>query len=129
MCAAAVREFEQFIEEENGAIEAILGANPFVGLDARQTLEMLARMAGAALSNPDQLYNWFTSLAQETAQALAGNSDIAPEPADKRFADPAWAENPIYKRMMQGYLVFRKAMNQLPDINEQASGDWKAGAQ
>ena len=61
MCAAAVREFEQFIEEENGAIEAILGANPFVGLDARQTLEMLARMAGA----------WSTRLEQAgTARAL-----------------------------------------------------------
>jgi polyhydroxyalkanoate synthase len=129
MCAAAVREFEQFNEEENAALGAILGANPFVGLDARQTLEMLARMAGAALSNPDQLYNWFSSLAQETAKALAGGSDIAPEPADKRFVDPAWAENPIFKRMMQGYLVFRKAMNELPDIKGPADSDWKAGAQ
>ena len=122
MCAAAIREFEQFVEEENGAIGAILGANPFVGLDARQTLEMLARMAGAALSNPDQLYNWFSSLAQETAKALAGNSDVAPEPADKRFSDPAWAENPLYKRVMQGYLAFRKAMHELPDINGACGG-------
>jgi polyhydroxyalkanoate synthase subunit PhaC len=129
MCAAAIREFEQFAEEENSAIGAILGANPFVGLDARQTLEMLARMAGAALSNPDQLYSWFSSLAQETAKALAGNSDLAPEPADKRFMDPAWAENPLYKRVMQGYLAFRKAMNDLPDINGHADSDWKAGAQ
>jgi polyhydroxyalkanoate synthase subunit PhaC len=129
MCAAAVREFEQFSDDEHGAIGAILGANPFVGLDARQTFGMLARMAGATLANPNQLFNWFSSFAQDTLKALAGDSDIAPEPGDKRFNDPAWMENPIYKRVMQSYLVFRKAMNSLPDVNGNAGGDWKAGAQ
>jgi hypothetical protein len=79
MCAAAIREFEAFVEEENGALEAILGANPFVGLDARQTIEMLGRLASAALSNPDQLYGWFSSFVAETGKALAGLSEVAPE--------------------------------------------------
>ena len=130
MCAAAIREFEAFVEEENGALEAIFGANPFVGLDARQTIEMLGRLAGAALSNPDQLYGWFSSfVARRPAKALAGLSEVAPEPSDKRFIDPAWAENPLYKRVMQGYLAWRKAMHDLVDIGGHADGDWKTASQ
>ena len=129
MCAAAIREFEAFVEEENGALEAILGANPFVGLDARQTIEMLGRLASAALSNPDQLYGWFSSFVAETGKALAGLSEVAPEPSDKRFSDPAWAENPLYKRVLQGYLAWRKAMHELVDVGGHAEGDWKTTSQ
>ncbi|HUN59171.1 MAG TPA: alpha/beta fold hydrolase [Candidatus Binataceae bacterium] len=129
MCAAAIREFEAFAEEESAALGAILGANPFVGLDARQTIEMLGRLAGAALANPDQLYAWLSSFAAETGKALVGLSEVAPEPNDKRFTDPAWTENPLYKRMMQGYLAWRKAMNELVDIGGHANGDWKTTSQ
>ncbi|HEX4209587.1 MAG TPA: hypothetical protein VHY56_04280, partial [Candidatus Binataceae bacterium] len=129
MCAAAIREFETFGNEEEGAIGAILGANPFVGLDAPQTAAMLARLAGAALANPGQLYGWLSSFAAETGKALVGLSEIAPEPHDKRFSDPAWTENPLYKRMMQGYLAWRTAMNDLVDIGGHANGDWKTTSQ
>jgi polyhydroxyalkanoate synthase len=129
MCAAAIKEFELIAEEESAALEAILGANPFVGLDARQTIEMLGRLAGAALANPDQLYAWLLSFAAEMGKALAGLSEVAPEPNDKRFSDPAWTENPVYKRMMQGYLAWRKAMNDLVDIGGHANGDWKTASQ
>ena len=129
MCAAAVREFETFVEEESAALEAILGANPFVGLDARQTIEMLGRLAGGALSNPNQFLAWLSSFAAETGKALVGLSEVAPEPNDKRFTDPAWSENPVYKRMMQGYLAWRKAMNDLVDIGGHANGDWKTASQ
>jgi len=129
MCAAAIKEFESWAEEENGAIEAILGANPFVGLDGRQALEMLSRLAGAALSNPAELYSWFSSFTAETGKALAGLSEIAPDPADKRFTDPAWNENPLYRRLMQGYLALRSSMNELVDIGGHANGDWKTTSQ
>ena len=129
MCAAAVREFETFTGEEDGAIGAILGANPFVGLDARQTIELLGRLASTTLSNPEQFLAWLSSFAAETGKALAGLSEIAPDANDKRFSDPAWTENPLYQRMMQGYLAWRKAMNDLADIGGHANGDWKTASQ
>src|SRR2546423_909689 len=52
-----------------------------------------ARLAGAGLR-----------LTGELASAAAGAAKREPERGDRRFADPAWAENPIYRRVLQGYL-------------------------
>ena len=44
-------------------------------------------------------------LAGDLLRVAAGSSDVAPAPNDKRFADPAWAENPVYRRLAQAYLA------------------------
>ena len=40
---------------------------------------------------------------------------------DWRFADPAWREHPIYKRIAQGYLAFCDAIDKVVDDNP----DWR----
>jgi polyhydroxyalkanoate synthase len=44
-------------------------------------------------------------LAKELALVMVGRSDIAPEKGDKRWNDPAWKENPAYRRLQQTYLA------------------------
>jgi len=44
-------------------------------------------------------------LAAELGQVAAGNSAITAPPRDRRFADPAWHDNPLLKRAMQAYLA------------------------
>ena len=34
-----------------------------------------------------------------------GTSEVAPDKGDKRFADPAWRENPLFKMTMETYLT------------------------
>ncbi|HEY1916022.1 MAG TPA: alpha/beta fold hydrolase [Streptosporangiaceae bacterium] len=41
----------------------------------------------------------------ELGKILAGRSAVTPDRRDRRFADPAWASNPLLKRIMQAYLV------------------------
>src|SRR3984957_4675090 len=41
----------------------------------------------------------------ELGKILAGRSAVAPDRRDRRFAEPAWASNPLLKRIMQAYLV------------------------
>ena len=45
------------------------------------------------------------SLAGQLASITAGRSAIAPGQRDRRFADPAWAGNPLLVRVMQAYLA------------------------
>ena len=45
------------------------------------------------------------SLAGQLASITAGRSAIAPARRDRRFADPAWAGNPLLLRIMQAYLA------------------------
>ena len=44
-------------------------------------------------------------LTGQLARILVGSSDVAPDPKDWRFKDPAWSEHPIYRRIGQSYLA------------------------
>jgi polyhydroxyalkanoate synthase len=43
--------------------------------------------------------------ASQLASIVTGGSPIQPEKGDRRFADPAFADHPIYRRIMQAYLA------------------------
>jgi polyhydroxyalkanoate synthase len=43
-------------------------------------------------------------LAAELVRIGAGTSTVAPSRRDRRFADPAWTENPLLRRVVQAYL-------------------------
>jgi hypothetical protein len=45
------------------------------------------------------------SLAAELGRVGVGTSTIAPSRRDRRFADPAWSQNPLLNRAVQGYLA------------------------
>ena len=124
MKSAAKRQIEILSPEENHpALNAILGANPFVGLDATQVLGTLTKTLGHMMSDPAGVASRALQLALELGQIAGGSSSLAPEAGDKRFADPAWSEHPVFRRMMQSYLAWRIAMHDL--VNEDEGVEWK----
>jgi len=125
--AAKVKPLHTIPEEEHPAINAILGANPFVGVDAAQMIATAARFLGHLAGNPRALVSRTGQLSVELAQIAAGLSDIEPEASDKRFNDPAWKEHPLYHRLMQSYLAWRTAMHDL--VGGDDFGDWKDAEQ
>jgi len=44
--------------------------------------------------------------AGQLTSILTGGSPIQPSKGDRRFADPAFTDNPVYRRVMQSYLAF-----------------------
>src|SRR5262245_41432724 len=79
------------------------------------------------LIEPRALAGESVRLAGGLARVATGTSHVAPAPRDKRFSDPAWAENPLYKRWAQAYLVWSQSMQRLasrPALRE----DWKREA-
>ncbi|HUY28936.1 MAG TPA: alpha/beta fold hydrolase [Candidatus Binataceae bacterium] len=115
-------------EDDHPALGAILGANPFVGLDAAQVVGTIARFFGHLAAHPGAVAARGTQLGRELAQVATGMSEIEPEAGDKRFADPAWRDHPIYRRVMQSYLAWRTAMHDLAG-GDGDSGDWKDAEQ
>jgi len=61
-------------------------------------------------------------LARELGTIAAGKSDRIPAKADKRFADPAWQENPLLNRTMQAYLA---AAETADNLFADANLDWR----
>src|SRR6266536_569040 len=62
------------------------------------------------------------SLVAELARIGAGTSTIAPSKRDRRFADPAWAENPLLRRTVQSYLAAARTAERLV---KDADLDWR----
>jgi polyhydroxyalkanoate synthase subunit PhaC len=80
------------------------------------------RFAMNLARQPSVVASRATALGRELGAIAVGRSDIAPAKGDKRFADPAWAGNPLLKRTMQAYLAANKTVDQL---FSDAQLDWR----
>ncbi len=127
MAATPKMNVHDALSEEHPAINSILGANPFIDLQPKQLVGMLTELGRFLTSRPDSVMSRMGQLAIDLVQIGLGNSEIAPQASDKRFTDPAFAEHPIYKRMMQTYLAWRSSLLDL--VQEDQSIDWKDAEQ
>src|SRR3712207_117550 len=63
------------------------------------------RFLGGLARRPDKVAARARSLAGQLAQIAVGTCELAPSSRDRRFADPAWTENPLLRRLVQAYLA------------------------
>jgi len=64
-----------------------------------------ARFAAHLARRPAETARTLGGLLAELGRIGVGSSTVAPAERDRRFADPAWQENPLLRRAMQGYLA------------------------
>lgn len=76
-----------------------------------------AKLVAGLVSRPGPAVRRAGALAAELGRVVLGVSDVAPEPRDRRFADPAWSTNPLLRRTLQSYLATASAAR---DVVEQA---------
>ena len=101
--------------------EAAVGGPPrFVPLGAG------AKAAVALARRPGKAARRTTGLAGELGQIALGRSPRAPARRDRRFGDPAWQSNWLFRRLMQGYLA---AAGTVDGLIDDASLDWRADRQ
>ncbi|MFU2489602.1 alpha/beta fold hydrolase [Thauera sp. WH-1] len=82
---------------------------------ARSPVDKTRELAGKAVKTSAVLLEEEARLARDLMAVLAGNSEIAPAPGDKRFKDDAWNQNPFLRIAMQGYLSWTQALGQVVD--------------
>jgi polyhydroxyalkanoate synthase len=81
----------------------------------------------ADLTEPRALAEQSARVAAELVRIALGVSDVTVPADDKRFADPAWTENPLYRRWAQSYLVWADAVDRLAST-KRAPADWRREA-
>ncbi|MEM5329107.1 alpha/beta fold hydrolase [Paraburkholderia sp. JHI2823] len=86
------------------------GLTPLMGLRPWDILATAQRLGAQALRQPALVLEQEAALVRELIATLAGNAPSAPPPGDKRFADPAWQDNSLYRKTLQGYLAWRNAL-------------------
>ena len=82
----------------------------------------LVRYATHLASRPGLVARRAARLTAELAGIATGSSAIAPERRDRRFADPAWSQNPLLKRAVQTYLALGGTAE---DLLADADLDWR----
>jgi polyhydroxyalkanoate synthase len=100
-------------DSANDAAEQILGANPIIGVDKAEILDAAQRALRLALGRPQMLLEETLALGKDWLAVLAGKSQAAADPKDRRFSHEIWQQSGYYKRLMQGFLVWRDALTRM----------------
>ena len=93
------------------ASENTLGLNPVVGLRGKDLLASARMVLRQAIKQPIHSVRHVTHFGLELKNVLFGKSELQPAGDDRRFTDPAWSQNPLYKRYLQTYLAWRKELH------------------
>ncbi|MEM6625666.1 MAG: alpha/beta fold hydrolase [Pseudomonadota bacterium] len=97
---------EQPADIGDKAAETTVALNPMMGGFNREELLAAVRMlVGKSATRPRATAKLAGRLAKETFQIVRGGSERTPEPRDRRFQDPAWTFNPLYRRGLQQWLA------------------------
>ncbi|MFD1554852.1 alpha/beta fold hydrolase [Paraburkholderia silviterrae] len=90
--------------------QALPGPNPFVGLRPCDVLATVQQIGAQAMRQPALVMEQEMTLARDMLGIVTGQAQSAPPQGDKRFADTAWQQNPIYSMTMRGYLAWRDSI-------------------
>jgi class II poly(R)-hydroxyalkanoic acid synthase len=63
------------------------------------------RLAAELARRPEFVGRQAAALAAELGRIATGRSSVAADRRDRRFADPAWTDNPLLRRCVQAYLA------------------------
>lgn len=92
---------------------AALSADPFnVAPAMSSVMTSLAARPEKLFHAQADLFGRYMELWASTARQAGGEAPT-PAPADKRFKDPAWSENPMFDMMRRSYLLTSDWMNSL----------------
>ena len=79
------------------------------------------RAAASLAGKPRRVAGRTAGLGAELARIAAGRSEVAPTKGDRRFKDPAWQGNPIFRRVGQSYLAVGATLH---NLLEDAELEW-----
>jgi polyhydroxyalkanoate synthase len=102
---------------ENEAAQSTTALGPMVGLVREDFAGAIALLLRETASDPARTMRHARAMGEDMLQIVTGQSELAPDPKDKRFKDPAWTYNPFLKAGAQYYLAVQKGMkNWLADL-------------
>ncbi len=98
------------VKLENEAAQSTNALGPLIGVAREDFVSAVALLLRETASDPSRLLRHSTAMAQDMVKIMTGKSELAPDPKDKRFMDPAWQYNPFFRAGAQYYLAVQKGM-------------------
>ncbi|RDH84489.1 MAG: class II poly(R)-hydroxyalkanoic acid synthase [endosymbiont of Galathealinum brachiosum] len=84
---------------------------PDSNINGKSVLETLQLLFQAALTKPDVLAKHYCEFATSVLDVLSQQSELEPEPADRRFKDDLWHESIFLNSLMKIYLAWDQQIN------------------
>lgn len=109
------------------ASEHTLGLNPVVGVRRKDLLTTARMVLTQAIRQPFHSAKHVAHFGLELKDVLLGKSTLLPDNDDRRFVDPAWSQNPLYRRYLQTYLAWRKELHHWIDDSNLPDQDISRG--
>lgn len=114
-------------ELKRQASENTLALNPVIGLRSKDILSSARMLLSQTLRQPLHSAKHTAQLGLELTRIMFGRSSLTPTTEDKRFNDPTWSKNPLYRRYLQTYLAWSKELHEWVDNSNLAPDDVSRG--
>jgi polyhydroxyalkanoate synthase subunit PhaC len=94
----------------DAANDATMALGPLSGIAREDFIGAIGLMLRQTATNPGKALGATKNFSEDVIKIMTGKSDLAPDPKDKRFMDPAWAFNPFFKAGAQYFLAVQKGV-------------------
>ncbi len=98
------------VKLENEAAQSTNALGPLIGVAREDFVSAVALLLRETASDPTRAFRHARSMTEDMVRIMTGKSELAPDPKDKRFMDPAWQYNPFFRAGAQYYLAVQKGM-------------------
>ncbi len=98
------------VKLENEAAQSTNALGPLIGVVREDFVSAVALLLRETASDPSRTFRHARSMTEDMVKIMTGKSELAPDPKDKRFMDPAWQYNPFFRAGAQYYLAVQKGM-------------------
>ena len=102
------------------AANQTLAGNPLVSVRAADLASSAGCLLKAVAKSPLKAGAHLGGYLKELRGIVGGYSSIAPDPKDKRFADPAWQSNAFLRALLQSYLAGQSELTRFIDSTDLA---------
>jgi polyhydroxyalkanoate synthase len=105
-------------EIAESAAQNTLALNPLVGWTSTDMVDAARIAINAAATSPQVVAQEWMGFMTEMGRVLTGKSEKAPDPKDKRFADPTWKDSTLHRGLLQTYMAWGKAVTDVVSRTE-----------
>ncbi|MDM7956568.1 MAG: class II poly(R)-hydroxyalkanoic acid synthase, partial [Blastomonas sp.] len=92
------------------AAQSTTALGPLMGLAREDFVGAIGLLLRETASDPARTMRHAQSFSEDVVKIMMGQSELSPDPKDKRFMDPAWRFNPFFRAGAQYYMAVQKGM-------------------
>lgn len=93
------------------ADENTVAMSPLIGLPREELLAAIGTVLKETARHPVIFARHAGTFGKDVFDIVRGKSALQPAPKDRRFQDPTWSFNPVYKAGLQGWMALQKGLN------------------